>query len=144
MLAYGLAGWCIEVLFTGVSDAIRKHDHSLRGETYLWMFPIYGAGGVLLEQIQRGLSPDLPRPLRAVAYVGGIYLTEYTTGLLLRKILGACPWDYQDRGINVHGLVRLDFAPFWYACALAFEPMAAQVERALVGLSSSTSADQNL
>jgi hypothetical protein len=32
-----------------------------------------------------------------------------------------CPWDYSGRIWNVDGLIRLDFAPFWFAAGLIFE-----------------------
>ncbi len=129
LVAYGVGGWCLEVVFTALSGAIGAGDLSLRGETYLWMFPIYGAGGLLLEQIHRRLAPRVLWPIRAVAYTGAIYAVEYGSGFLLRTLLGACPWDYQDRGCNVSGLIRLDFMPFWYIAALAFEPIRERLAR---------------
>jgi uncharacterized membrane protein len=129
LLAYGIAGWCMEIVFTAACGAIGERDRSLRGETYLWMLPIYGAGGLLLEELQRRLTPHVPQPLRAVAYVGAIYSVEYGSGLLLRRLLGICPWDYKDRGVNVDGLIRLDFAPFWFGAALAFEPLLREFTR---------------
>jgi uncharacterized membrane protein len=122
----------MEIVFTAACGAFGEKDRSLRGETYLWMLPIYGAGGLLLEELQERLTPHVPRPLRAVAYVGAIYSIEYGSGLLLRRLLGVCPWDYEDRGVNVDGLIRLDFAPFWFGAALAFEPVRSGVKRALV------------
>ena len=42
------------------------------------------------------------------------------TGWLLRK-LGVCPWDYSDAPLNIDGLIRLDYAPAWFAVGLLFE-----------------------
>jgi uncharacterized membrane protein len=131
MLAYGIAGWCLEIVFTAACGAVAERDRRLRGETYLWMLPIYGGGGLLMEELQRTLAPQVPRPIRAIAYLGAIYAIEYGSGRLLRRLLGQCPWDYQDRGLNVDGLIRLDFMPFWYAAALAFEPVRGSVARLL-------------
>jgi uncharacterized membrane protein len=128
MVAYGVAGWCLEIVFTAACGAIAERDRRLRGETYLWMLPIYGGGGLLMEQLQRRLAPHVPRPIRAAVYLGAIYAVEYGSGSLLRHLLGQCPWDYQDRGLNVDGLIRLDFAPFWYIAALAFEPVRGRME----------------
>ena len=37
----GIAGWCLEVMFTSV-DSIMAGDWTLMGQTSLLMFPIYG------------------------------------------------------------------------------------------------------
>jgi uncharacterized membrane protein len=121
----------MEIVFTAASGAIGARDRSLRGETYLWMLPIYGAGGMLLEELERRLTPHVPQPLRAVVYVGAIYSIEYGSGFALRRLLGVCPWDYRDNGLNMDGLIRLDYAPYWLAAALAFEPVRSEVEKAL-------------
>ena len=44
-LAYGLAGWCSEVVTTGLRSRGRDGNWRLTGTTYLWMLPIYGTGG---------------------------------------------------------------------------------------------------
>ncbi|MGL6217488.1 MAG: putative ABC transporter permease, partial [Lacrimispora sphenoides] len=41
-------------------------------------------------------------------------------GSLLRG-RGMCPWDYTGRNSNIDGLIRLDFAPLWFATGLLFE-----------------------
>jgi uncharacterized membrane protein len=127
-LLYGAAGWVVETLFTGFASAIRR-DRSARANTYLWMHPIYGGTALALEQVRRRM-PRAPRWARALAYVGVIYGAEYGSGWLLRKMLGRCPWDYSGHGRNVHGLIRLDYAPAWYALALLFEPLQASLESA--------------
>ena len=37
-LKCGLAGWCMEILFTS-ADSLRRRDMTLKGTTSLWMFP---------------------------------------------------------------------------------------------------------
>lgn len=122
-LLYGCAGWVLEVCFTGLSSAVVSRDRHGTAKTFLWMHPIYGATAMALEFLHNRLKDRLPRPARAVAYTGVIFGAEYATGWLLRRALGRCPWDYQDRGWNLHGLVRLDYAPAWYGTALLFEPV---------------------
>jgi hypothetical protein len=110
----------LEVCFTGMSAAIFQKDSHGTAKTYLWMHPIYGATALGLEFLHDRLR-FLPRPLRALAYTGVIFGAEFATGWLLRRALGRCPWDYTG-GWHVKGLVRLDYFPFWYGAALAFEP----------------------
>lgn len=124
-LLYGFAGWIVEVLFTGTFSAV-KRDRSATAKTYLWMHPIYGATALGLEFLSRRLK-WMPLPLRGLVYTGVMYGAEYSSGLVLRKVLGRCPWDYSSAGHNVNGLVRLEYAPAWYALGLLFEPFKDQV-----------------
>ena len=128
-LAYGVLGLGVEVVFTSMARALRVRDRRLVGQTYLWMLPIYGAGGLLLERlharlVRRGVSP----PLRALAATFAILAWEYGTGSLLRRALGECPWRYR-RGVTLRGYVRLDYAPYWYAAALLFELLQREVRK---------------
>ncbi len=121
-LGYGLLGLALEVVFTGVAGALTRRDPRLPGQSYLWMLPIYGAGGLGLEGLHRALSSShADWWQRGLTYVAAIYAIEYVSGALLRHALGHCPWDYGDRGLSVHGLVRLDYAPAWFACGFLFE-----------------------
>ena len=45
-LRCGIAGWCLEILFTSVEAGMRG-DPKLMGTTSVIMFPIYGAGALL-------------------------------------------------------------------------------------------------
>jgi len=126
-LIYGLLGWCLEVVFTGLAAALQK-DRSATATTYLWMFPIYGGAALGLEQAQAALG-DLFWLTRAVVYVAIIYCAELSAGWLLRRALGRCPWDYTGRGVHLAGLIRLDYAPAWLAVALLFEPAHGAVAR---------------
>lgn len=120
---YGVLGWIIEVLFTGASSALCR-DPSMRANTYLWMHPIYGTAGLALEALHLRL-PRKARGIRILSTVGVIYAAEYLSGWVLRRFLGKCPWDYTNQGVNVHGLIRLDYLPYWLLAAYLFEPVSA-------------------
>ena len=128
---YGIVGWAIEVVATGSTSLFWDRHPSATARTYLWMHPVYGAGGLLLEQIDR-LTSAWPRAARAAAYVPAIYAVEASAGALLRRVLGRCPWDYTGRGWHVGGLIRLDFAPAWWLVGYLFPPTRALVGRASV------------
>lgn len=128
-LAYGVLGLGVEVVFTSLSRALRVRDRRLVGQTYLWMLPIYGSGGLLLERLHaRLVRRRVPPHVRALVATGAILAWEYGTGSLLRRALGDCPWRYR-RGVTVHGYVRLDYAPFWYGAALLFELLQREVRK---------------
>jgi hypothetical protein len=123
-IEYGLVGWLLEVMMTGVSSALIQRDASARGHTFLWMLPIYGTGGVLIEALS-GRVGAWPRAARALAYLPVIYGVEYGSGWMLRRALGRCPWDYGcgGQGPGASRLVRIDYAPLWFMVALLFEPV---------------------
>jgi hypothetical protein len=128
-LAYGLFGWALEVGFTGATDCLKLRDRRLRGHSYLWMLPIYGGGGLLLESVRGRLSSRrVPRWARSLAYMLGIYCAEFGTAALLDRAIGEVPWRYSS-GINLRGYVRLDYAPFWYICGWLFEDLEAQLRK---------------
>lgn len=132
----GIAGWCLEVMFTSV-DSIMAGDWRLMGRTSLLMFPIYGMGALLLP-ISRwidGWLTGLPGFVDAggdrlgrlgrlvrhgLIYMVLIFIAEYITGIWL-TYLGICPWDYSMWPDNVGGVIRLKFAPLWFGTGLLFE-----------------------
>lgn len=133
-LIFGFMGWVVEVCFTGFHAAVFNHDKSATAKTYLWMHPIYGAAMLGLEWLGQHLS-GLAWFERAAVYVAAIYAVEFGTGWLLRRFLGRCPWDYGTAGLSVKGLIRLDYAPAWYAAALLFDPVRIAVDHGLQAIS---------
>ena len=131
-LLCGVTGWCLEILFTSM-ESILHQDWRLVGKTSLLMFPIYGLG-VFLGPICRGIDRWLDEGFwdkgrisqRELALRHGmidmvlIFTAEYLFGLLLGK-MGICPWDYRGMPTNIHGLIRLDFAPLWFLTGLILE-----------------------
>jgi uncharacterized membrane protein len=120
--AYGLLGWCAEVLFTGIHDYARYRDNRLPSRSSIWMFPVYGLLSPLYEPLHDALR-DRPVPVRAAAYAVGLMATEYSCGVVLRKLLGHAPWDYSYAKRHLNGLVRPDYFPLWAAFGLALEPV---------------------
>ena len=115
-------GIAMEVLFTAFADYPDDRDLRLRGYSYAWMAPIYA----LVYPACAVLYPRLsvyPLLVRGFAYMIVIYAVEYGSGWALRRLVGECPWEsgYRKTRWNVHGLIRLDFAPAWMAAALVFE-----------------------
>ncbi|WP_224240624.1 putative ABC transporter permease [Hyalangium gracile] len=132
---YGLLGWCIECLFTAVMDlATGAGDLRLKGYSYLWMHPIWGAGLLLGEQLSLMLQRlGVSRATRALVGMALCFTVEYVTGALLVALIGRCPWDYSGSPWSVHGLIRLDYAPFWWMCGWLYEPLGAFVRRVRIG-----------
>jgi uncharacterized membrane protein len=117
-LIYGLIGWCVEVFWTGFGSLFNG-DIKMTGWTYIWMFPIYGLA-VFLEPIHNRIR-NWPVIVRGGVYTLLIFFIEYSTGILLRNLLGVCPWDYSYSPFSVDGIIRLDYAPAWFVAGLLFE-----------------------
>lgn len=142
----GIAGWCLEILFTA-SDSLWIGDWKLMGKTSLLMFPIYGLGALL-----RPIEETADRWLgETEAFFGGgtkpgrilrhglidmilIFTAEYLIGSGL-KALGICPWDYSVFPDNIHGVIRLAFAPLWFGTGLLLEWIAAGNDRGSASVS---------
>ena len=113
----GVIGWCMEIIFTAL-DSLRRRDFKLKGNTSIWMFPIYGCAA-FLSPISR-LLRRFPTWFRGITYMSLIFSTEYLTGNFLRK-KGLCPWDYGRCRYHINRLIRLDYAPYWFGAGLLFE-----------------------
>lgn len=113
----GIAGWCMEILFTACKS-LQRHDFQLMGTTSVWMFPIYGCAA-FLRPLFRG-THKLRLPLRGCLYALLIFLGEFTSGKLLAgKELE--PWDYSRHRLRVGPHIRLDFFPNWFLAGLFYE-----------------------
>ena len=121
----GLAGWSMEILFTAM-DSLRRRDMTLKGNTSLWMFPIYGSAA-LLTPLGRLLSGK-PLWVRGLSYTGMFFSLEYLSGRLLSRH-SLCPWNYKNSRWNVGRIIRLDFAPWWFCAGLLFEGILLRPEK---------------
>lgn len=136
-VVYGALGWCAEIVWTAVCSAFhgvrcdlaypegqirlsREERLRLVGHTYLWMFPLYGLGGLLFEPLHEALRAS-PWALRGAAWMLGIFVVEYAAGWLLCRLTGRCPWDYSYSRYHVDGLIRVDYAPVWFSFGLLLE-----------------------
>lgn len=117
-IIYGLIGWCLEILWTGLGSLIHG-NFMLYSFTYMWMFLIYGMG-IFLEPIHNKIR-NLNICLRGGIWVIIIFTIEYTCGWALDSMLGQCPWDYGDGLLSINGYIRLDFAVAWFFTGLLYE-----------------------
>ncbi|MBU3189187.1 hypothetical protein K9O30_04850 [Clostridium bowmanii] len=117
-IIYGLLGLCAEVLWNGFG-AMLTGDLLLRGTTCIWMFPIYGLA-VFLEPVHYRIR-HLPLLARGGIYMVLIFAVELVSGLLLRSVLGACPWNYVNKTLSIYGMITLEYAPIWIVLGIIFE-----------------------
>ncbi len=110
---YSFFGVGIEVFFTSIHDFIRYRDRSLKGRSYLWMFPIYGSLGLIIGPLYDFLRP-IHFLLRGLIYMAVIFAAEFCYGYFLKLIIGKCPWEYKSRWA-IKGVVKVTYLPFWLA-----------------------------
>lgn len=82
------------------------------------MFPIYGLAA-FFKPLYRVIK-KLPAPFRGMIYTICIFATEFLTGSALKK-KELCPWDYQSSPYNIDGVIRIDYAPYWFGTGLLYE-----------------------
>lgn len=114
---YGIMGLFLEILWTGFNSFLRL-DYTLTGHSSVIMLPIYGLT-VILEPLFEKLK-KYPVAYRGFIYSILILSCEFITGYIL-KCFNICPWDYTNKGINIMGLIRLDYIPLWFCAGLFFE-----------------------
>ena len=59
------------------------------------------------------------RQLRGCVWASVIFVIEFTTGGILR-LFQIEPWHYTGE-FSIMGLIRIDYAPAWFAVGLLFE-----------------------
>ena len=117
-ITYGLIGWCLEILWTGLGSLIHG-NFMLYSFTYMWMFFIYGMG-IFLEPIHDKIR-NWNTYMRGGIWVLIIFTIEYLCGWALDGALGHCPWDYGNGVLSVNGYIRLDFTVAWFFTGLLYE-----------------------
>ena len=118
-LTCGLAGWCMEILFTAL-DSLRRRNFKLMGKTSIWMFPIYGCAAFLLPLFK--VMKKFSVRVRGSIYAICIFIGEFISGSFLSK-RNLCPWDYSHARWNIKKVIRLDYFPGWFFAGLLFEKL---------------------
>ena len=118
-LKCGLAGWCMEILFTALGS-LQKREFRLVGQTSLWMFPIYGSACLLTPLFS--FLKRFPVLVRGTIYAVCIFFGEFLSGnfLMGKKV---CPWNYERSRWNVKKVIRLDYFFNWLLAGLLFEKL---------------------
>lgn len=115
-LVYAAMGVSTEVIFTGV-----RHWPKLEGKTQLWIIPLYYTGSVFLLEPFHDRFRHIQTIYRLIIYSIGIILIEYLAGVILKKCIGFCPWEYRNRRFAISGCANLAYAPLWMMVGYAAE-----------------------
>ncbi len=144
LIFLGCIGVLIENVFTGIWSLLQR-NWKLTSSSYLWMFPIYGFTGLLLDVIR--IYVPWPWYLKAFIYLPIIYGAEALSGLLIVAATaglqwafsghggGEVPWQYKKSSWSPLGLINLKYSPFWLALAFGFEPLAVALQKVVTFIS---------
>jgi len=135
-IIYGLLGLLAEVFWNGFG-AMLKGNILLKGTTCIWMFPIYGLA-VFLEPVHNRIR-HLPLIIRGGIYMVLIFAVELISGLLLRLVIGECPWNYVNKSLSICGIITLAYAPVWFVYGIMFE----KIHDAIVGIEKRLNSNAN-
>ena len=118
---YALHGYATEIMFTAIWELVVNWNWKLPGNTSIWIMPIYGLSGLVMEKLY-GLLMERSVPLlvRGLIYVIWTYIWEFTTGFILKQF-DICPWDYTAFHGDFMGLITLEYAPFWFVGSILTE-----------------------
>ena len=114
---YGLLGWSIEILWTGLST-ITSGSLNLIGHTSIWMFFVYGSAAIAFERAYSKIS-HFNWYVRGIIWTILIFAVEFSSGMLLR-LFGIEAW-YYNCPLSICGVIRLDYAPAWFVVGIMFE-----------------------
>ncbi len=116
---YGFLGWITELIWTGLGSLLTG-DWTLSGHSYLWMFPIYGCA-VFFEPVYSYIR-EYHWYVRGIIWLFLIWVIEYFSGWVIMQLIGTVPWNYASKTpYQINGLIRLDYAPVWFAGGLIWE-----------------------
>lgn len=122
LILYAVLGLGLETVFTAAMDWRKDPKRHLMGYSSLWYLPLYGLTSVFMHCAGKYIFP-LHWLFRGLIYMVVIFAIEYLGMLALRILLGESPSQsgyYQSRW-NVHGLIRLDYAPAMFLMGMLFE-----------------------
>jgi hypothetical protein len=122
MALFGVLGLGMEVIFTALLDRAKDSRRHLIGFSSLWYFPLYMIAPLYLSIAAPALFA-LRWPVRGLIYMVSFFVFEYVGMWSIRKLVGSSPSEanYRKARWNVHGLIRLDFAPAWFSAGLLIE-----------------------
>lgn len=139
---YAFLGWMMETLYA----TQKQHEFVNRGFLKGPFCPIYGLGGLLVEQtfmtLERFSSSTLTTTMSGIFFsILLVTILEYATGSILENIFQKKWWDYSDEAFNLHGYICLRFSILWGLVAYVFMQAVQPIYQQITGQLSSQTAE---
>ena len=113
ILGFIFIGITMEVVATSIMDFIKYRDPRLKGETYLWMLPVYAAVPYIYMFVTSTFI-DSGWIVKGFIYMIAFYLLELLAGLIIKALVGVSPWNYKDYRFHFKEVICLEYAPVWF------------------------------
>ena len=113
ILGFIFIGITLEVVATAIMDFIKYRDPRLKGETYLWMLPVYAAVPYIYLFVTSTFK-DSGWIVKGFIYMIAFYLLELLAGLIIKALVGVSPWNYKDYRFHFKEVICLEYAPVWF------------------------------
>ena len=113
IIGFIFIGITMEVVCTSVLSFIKDRNPILKGETYLWMLPVYTAVPYIYVFVQ-GEWPNLVWWQKGFVYMLAFYLLELVAGLIIKALIGDSPWNYKNYRFHFMEVICLEYAPVWF------------------------------
>ena len=120
IIGFIFIGVTMEMVCTSIMAFIKHRDPILKGETYLWMLPIYATVPYIYVLIQNVL-PNMVWWQKGFVYMIAFYLLELAAGLIIKAIIGVSPWNYKHYRFHFMEVVCLEYAPVWFIYGIVGE-----------------------
>lgn len=121
LLVMGLIYLDLEIFMRAMRGDLLKagfHDVkwiSLAGWTSLWMFLIGGLCGLFIGSLNEVVKKAaIPLWLQSLLGMLGIFLIEFSTGLIFNVQFNLNLWTYHGWPLNIMGQVTLLYIPLWF------------------------------
>lgn len=113
IIGFIFIGITMEVIATSIMDYIKNRDPRLKGETYLWMLPIYAAVPYIYFFVTSTFE-ESGWIVKGFIYMAAFYLLELVAGLIIKALVGVSPWNYKNYRFNFKEVICLEYAPVWF------------------------------
>ena len=110
ILGFVFIGITMEVIATSIMDFIKYRDPRLKGETYLWMLPVYAVVPYIYLFVTSTFK-DSGWIVKGFIYMIAFYLLELMAGLIIKALVGVSPWNYKDYRFHFKEVICLEYAP---------------------------------
>ena len=120
IIGFIFIGITMEVIATSIMDFVKSRDPRLKGETYLWMLPVYAVVPSIYIFVQ-STFPDINWVVKGLVYMLAFYLLEFIAGLLIKALVGVSPWNYKTYRFHYKEVICLEYAPVWFIYGIVGE-----------------------
>jgi uncharacterized membrane protein len=113
ILGFIFIGITLEIVATSIMDFIKYRDPRLKGESYLWMLPVYAVVPYIYMFVTSTFK-DSGWMMKGFIYMISFYLLELVAGLIIKRLVGVSPWNYKNYRFHFKEVICLEYAPVWF------------------------------